>query len=76
MMLTKSVSHKLENCSTHDLFENLNRSTGDKGSVIGSFVTDDNEIICSRHHIQLLDSYNGLLLWQGVTIEEDEEVSI
>ena len=73
-MLTKSVSHKLENCSTHD-FENLNRSTGDKGSVIGSFVTDDNEIICSRHHIQLLDSYNGLLLWQGVTTALVEENS-
>ena len=74
MMLTKSVSHKLENCWTHD-FENLNRSTGDKGSVVGSFVTDDNEIICSRHHIQLLDSYNELLLRQGVTTALVEENS-
>ena len=73
-MLTKSVSHKLENCSTHD-FENLNRSTRDKGSVVGSFVTDDNEIICSRHHIQLLDSYNELLLRQGVTTALVEENS-
>ena len=59
-MLTETASCNLENCSTHDLFES--HSTGDEGSVVSS-----DEIIFSRHRLQLLDSYNnGLLLWQGM----------
>ena len=62
-----------ENCSMHD-FEIRSTSTcRDKGSIV---TANDDDIIFSRHRLQLLDIYDRLLLWQGMTMTFVDENSI